>query len=120
VYLYRFQKLLEEELALSSDLKNLENKYDDWSQAVDPSLLKPPVRSISKSYISNTDNTREVSYKAFSFKCLELIIIIIPVTFTAIIITIVIILLSLQILGTFGRLWVFLSLIKLFNKNTQV
>jgi hypothetical protein len=67
--LHRVQKLLEEELALSNDLKNLEKKYDDWSQAVDQSLLKPPVRSISKTYISNTDNTREVSCKAFSFNC---------------------------------------------------
>lgn len=70
--LYSFQKLLEEEFALSGDLKNIESKYDDWNQPVDPSLLKPTVRSISKSYISNTDITREVSYKDSSFKCYSL------------------------------------------------
>ncbi|PNF30779.1 hypothetical protein B7P43_G06189 [Cryptotermes secundus] len=55
----RFGKLLEEECTLTHDLNNLENKYVDWSQAVKPSLLKLPVRTVSKSYISNTDNIKE-------------------------------------------------------------
>jgi hypothetical protein len=74
VLLHRFQKLLEEERGLTHDLNNLEDKCDDWSQAVKPSLLKLPVRSVSKSYISNTDNTKEVSYKTFALLCLDFII----------------------------------------------
>jgi len=104
VFLYRFKKLLEEEHALSNDLKNLENKYKDWCQTVSPSLLKPPVKSGLKSYISNTDSSREVSYKPFTFKCLGFIIIIV-----ADIITITIILLLIcSILGTLYLLRVLL------------
>jgi hypothetical protein len=98
VFLYRLQKLLEEECALTHDLKHLENKYD-WSQAVKPSLLKLPVRSVSKSYISNTDNATEVSYKTVAFKCLDFIITVTITISAAAIVTITIFLLSLQILG---------------------
>jgi hypothetical protein len=66
--LYRFQILLEEECVLTHDLNNLENRYDDWSQAVKPSLLKLPVRSVSKSYISDPDNTKEASYRTFALR----------------------------------------------------
>ncbi|XP_069672123.1 coiled-coil domain-containing protein 112-like isoform X2 [Periplaneta americana] len=54
----RFQKLIEEEWALSNEIQMLEHKYN-WSQDINTSMLKPPVRSSSKSYTSNNDNTRE-------------------------------------------------------------
>jgi len=57
----RFQKLLKEEYALSNELKSLESKYNDWNRAVSPSVLKPPVRRVSKLYTSNTDSNEEVS-----------------------------------------------------------
>jgi hypothetical protein len=57
----RFQKLLKEEYALSNELKTLEIKYDDWNRALSPSVLKPPVRRVSKLYISNTESNKEVS-----------------------------------------------------------
>jgi hypothetical protein len=67
--MYRFQKLLEEEHVLTHDLNSFENKYDDWSQTVKSSFSKLPVRNVSKSFVSNTDNNKEVSYKTFAFKC---------------------------------------------------
>lgn len=97
--MYRFGKLLEEECTLTHDLNNLENKYIDWSQAVKPSLLKLPVRTVSKSYISNTDNIKEVSYKTFAFKCLDFIITVTITISSATVVTITIVLFSLPISG---------------------
>ncbi|PSN46342.1 hypothetical protein C0J52_15212 [Blattella germanica] len=53
------QKLSEDELLLTEEMKCLENKINDWNQPIAPSILKPAVRSVSKSYISNTDNSRQ-------------------------------------------------------------
>jgi hypothetical protein len=61
VFFCRFKELLEEEYALSNELKSLENKHDDWNWAVSPSVPKPPVRRVSTLYVSNTDSTKEVS-----------------------------------------------------------
>jgi hypothetical protein len=107
--MYRLQKLLEEECALTHDLNNLENKYGDWSQALKPSLLKLPVRSVSKSYISNTDNTKEVNYKTSAFKCLDFIDTGTVTISAAIIVTITIVLFNLPISGLVDQLWIFLS-----------
>jgi glutathione peroxidase-family protein len=94
--MYSFRKLLEEECALTHDLNNLENRYEDWSQAVKPSLLKLPVRSVSKSYISNTDNIKEVSYETFAFKCLDFIITVTITISGSTVVTITIVLLASQ------------------------
>jgi hypothetical protein len=106
--MYRFRKLLEEECALTYDLNNLENKCDDWSQAVKPSLLKLPVRSVSKSYISNTDNIKKVSYK-IAFRCSDFIVTVTITITAATIVTITIVLFSLPISGLVDQLWIFLS-----------
>jgi len=67
----RFQKLLKEEYALSNELKSLKITCDDWNRAVSPSVLKPPVRRVSKFYISNTDSNKEVSEEIFASKCYD-------------------------------------------------
>jgi hypothetical protein len=97
VLLHSVRKLVEEERALTHDLNNLENKCNDWSQSVKPSLPKLPVRSVSKSYISNTDNTKEVSYKTFALLCLDFIITVTVTISATTILTITIILFSLPI-----------------------
>ncbi|KAJ9580580.1 hypothetical protein L9F63_024241, partial [Diploptera punctata] len=54
-----FQRLSEEESILTDEIMFLESKTDEWNQPINNSVLKPVVKSISKSYISNTDNTRK-------------------------------------------------------------